>query len=56
MFIICIKNTVNSKPEKIHHMKELWDLFPDSVFSNDEESMPHVEHDVVNASSNSGTV
>ena len=54
--IIYIKNTVNSKPEKIHHMKELWNLFPGFVFSNDEESIPHAKHDVVNVSSNSGTV
>ena len=54
--IICIKNTVNSKTEKIHYMKELRDLFSDFVSSNDEESIPHVIHDVVNVSSNSGTV
>ena len=54
--IISIKNTVNSKPEKIHHMKELRDLFPDFTFSNDEESIPHTKYDVVNESSNSGTV
>ena len=30
--IICIKSTVNNKPEKIHHMKELRDLFPEFVF------------------------
>ena len=54
--IICIKNTVNSKTEKIHHMKELLDLFPDFVFSNDEESIQHAKDAVVNVSSNSGTV
>ena len=36
--------------------KELRDLFPDFVFSNDEESISHAKHDVVNVSSNSGTV
>ena len=30
-------------------MKELLDLFPELVFSNYEESIPHAEHDVVNA-------
>ena len=44
--IICIKNTVNSKPKKNHHMKERRDLFPEFVFSNDEESIPHAKHDV----------
>ena len=29
-------------------MKELQDLFPDFAFSNDEENIPHTEHDVVN--------
>ena len=42
----------NNKKSK----KELRDLFPDFVFSNDEESIPHAKHDVVNVSSNSGTV
>ena len=37
-------------------MKELWDLFSDFIFSNDEESIPHAKHDVVNVSSNSGKV
>ena len=37
-------------------MKELRDLFPDFVFSNDEENVPHAKHDFVNVSSNSGTV
>ena len=37
-------------------MKELRDLFSDFVSSNDEESIPHVKHDFVNVSSNSGTV
>ena len=46
---------VNSKPEKIHHMRQLWDLFPDLAFLNDEEGIPHYKHDVVNVS-NSGTV
>ena len=50
------KNIDNSKPEKIHHIIELWDLFPDFVFSNDEENIPHAEHDVVNVCSNSATV
>ena len=54
--IICIKNIDSSKPEKIHHIKELWDLFPDFVFSNDEENIPHAEHDVANVCSNSATV
>ena len=50
--IICIKNTVNSKPEKIYHMKVLHDLFL-NFFSNDEESIPDAKQDVVNVSSNS---
>ena len=54
--IICIKNAINSKSEKIHHMKELQYLFPDSLFSNDGESILHAKHDVVNVSSNFGTV
>ena len=54
--IICIKYAINSKPEKIHHMKELQYLFPDSVFSNDEESILDAKHDVVNVSNNFGTV
>ena len=37
-------------------MKELWDLFSDFIFSNDEESIPHAKYDVVNVSSNSGKV
>ena len=35
-------------------MKEFRNLFPDFVFPNDEESIPHVKHDDI--SSNSGTV
>ena len=31
-------------------------LVPDFAFSNDEESIPHVKHDAVTISSNSGTV
>ena len=34
-------------------MKELQDLFPDFVFSNDEESIPHDKH-VINVSIDSG--
>ena len=30
--IICTKGTANSKLREIHHMKELWDLFPDFFF------------------------
>ena len=37
-------------------MKELQYLFPDSLLSNDEESILHAKHDVVNVSSNFGTV
>ena len=37
-------------------MKELQYLFPDSVFSNDEESILDAKHDVVNVSNNFGTV
>ena len=37
-------------------MKELPDLFPDFVFSNEEENIPHAKLDVVNVSNNSGTV
>ena len=54
--IICIKSTANSKLHKIHHMKELRDSFPEFGFSNNEENIPHAEHDVVNVSSNSATV
>ena len=39
----------------MHHMKELQYLFPDSLFSNDEESILHAKH-VVIVSSNFGTV
>ena len=42
--------------EKLHHMKQLQDLFPDFVFSSDEESILNVKHDVVNVSSDSDTV
>ena len=54
--IICTKSTANSKLHKIHHVKELRDLFPEFGFSNNEENIPHAEHDVVNVSSNSATV
>ena len=37
-------------------MKELRDLLQDFFFSNDEENIPHAKHDIVNVSSNSGTV
>ena len=54
--IICIKNAANNKPEKLHHMKKCRNLFPDFVFSNDEENIPHAEHDAVNVSSDYGAV